>query len=187
MRVSCITVIKSIWVSSGLFMLPLGLGTFLVGPGHYASQTLLPIMLLLSFPAGPLVLLVLALVFDPPSLYPPLDYSLAWFITFAAGYFQWFCVFPELFGKCEFTTLGLAEVIPATAVNSLPIQPLQLPRRPKRSRIRPRHGMAHFDKRGRTPLERVIFDGIRRNPSSQVLSKKPRDLPGINRLPGHLG
>src|SRR5258706_8685151 len=143
MRISCITAIKSVWVSSSLFMLPLGLGTFLGDPGYNASQSLIPVMLLLSFPAGPLVLFVGALVIDPPSLIPPLDYSLLWFVAFAAGYLQWFWVLPKLFGKCEFTTLGLTELIPPTVVNSLPIQPSN--RRPKHSRIGPRSGMAHFD------------------------------------------
>src|ERR1700682_2415532 len=184
MRDSWTTVIKYLWVTVGLFMLPLGLGTCLVDPGYYASLNLLPIMLVLSFPVGPLVLLVGAVVIDPPAFTPSLDYSLQWFVAFAAGYLQWFWSFQNLFGKCEITTLGLTQVLPLTLADNPPTQPSG--RSTKRLRMRPHNRMAYFDHRGRTPLERAIDDRLRRKGSLQMLSKKGRDLPGINSLPGHL-
>ena len=184
MRDSWTTVIKCLWVTVCLFMLPLGLGTCLVDHGYYASLNLLPVMLVLSFPAGPLLLLVGAVVIDPWPLNPALDYSLLWFVAFAAGYLQWFWAFPKLFGKREIITLGLTQVLPLTVADNLPTQTLGRPT--KRLRTRTRNRIAHFDQRGRTPLERAICDRLRRKGSLQMLSKERRDLPGINSLPGHL-
>lgn len=160
MRASGTTVVKCIWVSAGLCLLALGLGISLVDSGEYATDILLPIILLLSFPAGPLVLLFAAAVIDPGPVYPALDYSLLWVVAFAAGYFQWFWVLPKLFGKCELTTLGLTRLPAIPVIDNLPSQ-IAAPARSKRPPNKSRR-IVHFDGHGRTPLERVIADHRRR-------------------------
>jgi len=165
MRVNWATVTKCVWVSVGLFILPLGLGTFLADPvNHYGSSDLILTMLLMSFPLGPLVLLVGGLFIDVTSL-SPVFYALLWLVTFVAGYVQWFWICPALFEKSRIITLGLTPVRdPAIVVASISEQPaivaasvkdqpaLPIRARPKIRRRR----MAHFDRRGRTPLERAI-------------------------------
>ena len=182
MRVNWITVVKYVWVSAGLFMLGLGLGLCLVDPGYYASLNLFPVMLVLSFPLGPLVLLLGVLVIDPPSLHPALTYSLLWCVAFAVGYWQWFRAFPKLFSEREITTLGLTQAPPLNVTANRPSQPSSRPT--KRLQVRTANHLPHFDRRGRTPLERVIDQRLNRNGCSQVLSEKRRDLPGVNGLPG---
>jgi hypothetical protein len=162
----------------------MGLGVCLVDTGNYATLELLPFILLLSFPAGALVLLLGAVIIDPGHVNPALDYSLLWLVAFAAGYCQWFWLCPKLFGKREITTLGLTQSHSLPAVASTPRQRLvPSTKAPARIKLRP---IAHFDGLGRTPLERAIEDSCRRKRSSEMLAKKRCDFPRVNRLPGHL-
>lgn len=156
-------VIKYLWIVTGLFMLPLGLGTCLGDPRCGHAWDILPVMLLLSFPSGALVLLVVALLFGPASIAPPFDYSLVWAIAFAAGYAQWFWLVPTVFGRSEITTLGLTCAITSRAVGPEVENPPALlstaPRiadRASKRAPRTTGRNVHFDGKGRTPLERVI-------------------------------
>lgn len=103
-------------------------------------------MLVLSFPAS-LILIVLV-----ESFVVSLEFPLLWFLAFVGGYLQWFWLLPKTFERHEITTLSLADQKgDASEITSLEsVVPVRT------SPVNPISGTPQFDKRGQTPLERVI-------------------------------
>jgi hypothetical protein len=128
------------------------------------------VMVLLSFPAGIFcvvaALFILEVILEVSSSDQLNEYLLFWWIMAGAGYLQWFVLAPRLFGKPEFTSLGLDKVnkaektatqIPSPTITALSppdtsaeIRPSQLPKPKRVRRVRA------YDHRGRTPLERAL-------------------------------
>ena len=160
MNLSWNRVIKYLWIVTALLMLPLGLGTCLGDPACARAWDVMPVLLLLSFPSGPPLLLVLAVLFEPGSIAPPLDYSIVWLIAFGAGFLQWFWLVPKLFDRSEITTLGLMSTVSRarTAVSVPTDLPASVPVI-KRSRKKATC-FVHFDSKGHSPLERVIHRNL---------------------------
>jgi hypothetical protein len=126
------------------------------------------VMVVLSFPAGILCVLVALFFLGPASSDQLNEYVIFWWIMTGAGYLQWFVVAPKLFAKPKFTSLGLGQgsrvervVVPEfpTHHTTSQIAPLvssskpspQIPK-PKRVRL-----IRAYDNRGRTPLERALW------------------------------
>ena len=120
--------IKQTWIAGMIAILLLGLGSCLADPAcSYTWLDLLPVAIVLSFPAGVVFLAMIAMVVDPPSFYPPLDFSLIWLGAFSVGYLQWFWILPKVHGPREFTRLGLVETYSAKLPSdkTLPTQRVQ--------------------------------------------------------------
>ena len=149
-----VLVVKCIWLAANLAVWLMGLGSCMTEPNCWlAKNTLLPILLLLSFP-GSLLLLILNEVFidigASIDALPPMYYTFLSLGTLVVGYIQWFHVFPALFGEQEVTVLSLNQPITtSTGENEIPPKPPG-PAQLKAPRILP------FDNTGRTPLERAI-------------------------------
>ena len=183
MKVNWKTIIKCVWVTLCFFHLPLGLGTFLVAPAsQFANDNLIPVLLLLSFPSGPIALLLGGLFIDASALDPPFRYSLVWLAVFVAGYLQWFVIIPGMFERPGSTMLGLAHFRqPVNVAVTLPVEsPAStidlITQRP-----------VPYNDQGQTPLERVICDQFSNSGDSQMPAEEGRDLPSVNSLPGQLG
>lgn len=125
------------------------------------------VMVVLSFPAGILCVLVALLFFEPTSSDQLIEYLMFWWLMTGAGYLQWFVVVPRLFAQPNFNTLGLDQCsrIEKVATPEIPTQhtPSEIallhtsakvpsPQIPKPKRVLIRA----YDKRGRTPLERAM-------------------------------
>jgi len=136
-----------------------------------AGDTMFLFMFVLSFPLGTVFFLIAILFLESAGGHYPSDYITAWFIMACGGCCQWFIVAPRLFAKPTFTLIDLrnsqaASVAispPSTATSSSLITALQsnsLPSAetaPNNIRVRKiRNRIVPFDRRGRTPLERVI-------------------------------
>lgn len=152
--------IKYAWFAVMISVGLLGLGSCLVDLDcNYAGLNLLPILVVLSFPASVVFLALIAIFIDPPAIYPSLGFALIWLGTFSVGFIQWFWILPRLPGKSEFTRLGLATTDSAKTESDTKKQPsrsLPIAKSPQKVRAA---GVLHFDKQGLTPLERVIYGG----------------------------
>jgi hypothetical protein len=154
-------IIKCTWVATSLSIWLLGLGSCITEPScFFAQNNVLPFAILISFPSG-----LLFLIFAGPFMGfgPSIDYSLLCLGISAVGYFQWFHVVPELFGKPHFTLLCLNELKPAGAGEKE--MPAKRVKPAKPAKLRPRR-ILHFDKAGRTPLERAINKEQRSKPTN---------------------
>jgi hypothetical protein len=162
--------IKFGWVVTNVGILLLGLGSFLPDASNdFAAFSLLPFVFVLSFPASVSLVLFLVVFADGADLYPPLGFALIWFAFFVAGCIQWMWLAPRLAGRTELITLGLAstpngpimtvrnQTLPLVEVEEKPVpgrlNGARVPRRPTK-----RDPTANFDRHGRTPLERVIYN-----------------------------
>jgi len=140
-----------------------------------AGESMFFLMFWLSFPAS-LPFGIAAIIFvGHESIHYPSDFITAWLVMTCGGLLQWFVIVPWLFQKRELTVLNLQSPspVPDAASNPLPpevieikpfIKPLpqELPvapvakPAPKRSRRKSFPSFTAFDKKGRTPLERVL-------------------------------
>ena len=147
-----------------------------------AGNAMFALMLLITFPTGIFFFLVSAIFVSPGSIHDPSDFVTAWFVMMCGGLLQWFVMVPSLFEKHGLTTLNLetsspflgsqdgrtkpsCEVIELVPVSDETVLESPLPVQSKaadvvRNRTRtPRKSIKSimpFDRRGRTPLERVI-------------------------------
>lgn len=139
-------------------------------------------MFWLTFPCGVLFLIPSEIFLDGGGTHFPSDFITVWTILMCGGLVQWFVLVPRLFEKRKFVTLDLAAAAPATLPGSIKTAPektqslsllseaapVELPvetarpevvkiDRVRRSRSRStNNSFAPFDRKGRTPLERVI-------------------------------
>ncbi len=146
-------VVKCVWLSAGLTAWSMGLGSCLTDPGCWVAESgFLPLVGLLSFPSGPLLLILnnifAEVVFDI-DLSDPMLYSVQSLGMIAAGYLQWFHIVPAVFGKQEITALCLNQRI----VTDIRKRESPEPGRPVQVRTRL---VRPYDRSGRTPLERAI-------------------------------
>jgi len=139
-----------------------------------AGESMFFLMFWLSFPAS-LPFGIAAIIFaGHESIQFPSDFITAWVVMTCGGLLQWFVIVPWLFRKKELTVLNLrAPSLPAAspdtsppdvievapyigpALQGLPAAPRVNPAK-KRSRRKSIPSFSPFDKKGRTPLERVL-------------------------------
>lgn len=171
--------LKIAWLAAAVTILFMGT-TVCAAAGEgciQAGNAMLALMLLITFPTGVFFFLIASIFVDPGSIHQPSDFVTAWFVMMCGGLLQWFLLVPGLFETPGLTTLNLqtapaielqntasehsSEMIqpasvskptvlatPASAVQSVSNRP-----RTRRKSIKP---TAPFDRKGRTPLERVI-------------------------------
>jgi hypothetical protein len=152
--INWVLIVKTVWLTAGLSIWQIGLGSCMTAPHCWLPEAkFVPVLGLLSFPGGPLFILLSGIVADSMSILdvsPALLYSFECLGMTAVGYVQWFYIVPRLFGKPEITTLSLNR-LPATSTCKQETPPKRISQR--RVRVIP---VKPFDKAGRTPLERVI-------------------------------
>lgn len=153
-RTNWVLVVKGVWLAANLTGWLMGLGSCTTEPNcSLATNNLLPILFLLSFPGSLFflivneVLLEIGVIVDAS---PAMHYTFLSLGAIATGYIQWFHVLPALFGKRVFTTLSLNQPI-TTSTREREIPPKQRgPAIVKATQVQ------SFDRTGRSPLERVI-------------------------------
>ncbi|HBB98375.1 MAG TPA: hypothetical protein DC054_23585 [Blastocatellia bacterium] len=173
MRNKVILCLKTAWFVAALMILLTGTNMCVSTDEacFAAGETMFLFMFLLSFPFG-VVFLFLSMIFlGSESVHYPSDYITAWFIMACGGCCQWFIVVPRLFAKPTLTVLDLRQSQRPSAAISPPsnvpspslIETSQSHNLqsadPVINKIRTRKvrsGIVPFDRRGRTPLERVI-------------------------------
>jgi hypothetical protein len=149
-----------------------------------AGSAMFTLMLLITFPAGVFFVLIAAIFVDPGSVHQPSDFITAWFVMMCGGLLQWFVIVPGLFEKRRFVSLNLGapatvasrnskQVLanPATEVIHVPsassstmlesrapaqFKVAQVANNRARTSGKSTRSIASFDRKGRTPLERVI-------------------------------
>jgi hypothetical protein len=145
--------VKCVWLTAGLTAWSMGLGSCLTEPGCWLAESkLLPVVGFLSFPSGPLLLIlnnIFADVVFAIDLSPHTLYSVESLSMIATGYLQWFHVVPAVFGKQEFTALCLNQRIVTDICKR------ESPKPARRVQVRTRL-VQPYDRSGRTPLERAI-------------------------------
>ena len=176
--------LKISWLTAAIIILLMGTNMCAASDEacFQAGETMFLLMFWLSFPAS-LVFAVASLVFlDSGSIHYPSDFITAWIVMTCGGLLQWFVIIPCLFQKPGFTILDLKTPAPfplrnadesktndsGPVVQTMPIlktnAEVHISNQPKavklsRSRTRkskPIRPGVPFDKKGRTPLERVI-------------------------------
>src|SRR2546421_10445359 len=173
MRSKIILCLKTAWLVTALIILLTGTNTCVSTDEacFAAGETMFLFMFLLSFPFG-VVFLFLSMIFlESGSVHYPSDYISAWFIMACGGCCQWFVVVPRLFAKPTLTVIDLRQRQRPSGAISQPAnvrspsligssQSCNLPPLDTAAtRIRAhkaRDPIVPFDRRGRTPLERVI-------------------------------
>jgi len=150
-----------------------------------AGRTMFWLMLLITFPTGVFSSLVAMVFVEPAAIHDPADFNIAWIVMMVGGLIQWFVFVPSLFEAPGLTSLNLkpatrpaviclqdgppnsgnevieerkvlaAGEIAAPTTLTLPSTAPAANHRPQRSRKSTKR-IAAFDKRGRTPLERVL-------------------------------
>ena len=172
MRSKIILCLKTAWLVAALMILLTGTNMCVSTDGacFAAGETMFLFMFLLSFPFG-VVFLFLSMIFlESGGVHYPSDYISAWFIMACGGCCQWFIVVPRLFAKPTLTVIDLRKSHEPSSVISQPsnatspslagTQCRNLPSlNTAATRIRARKArdrIVPFDRRGRTPLERVI-------------------------------
>lgn len=148
---------------------------------YQAGETMFFMMFWLSFPAGLLFALAALLFLHHGTVQYPSDFITAWMVLAFGGFLQWFVIVPRFFQKQDLTILKLetsptlpspgahesksrsspepAPLLKATipdppaTAQSKAVQVLNDRKKARRKSIR---SIAAFDRRGRTPLERVI-------------------------------
>jgi len=176
--------LKVAWLSAAIIILLMG--TNLCASSDEAcfqsGESMFFLMFWLSFPASLVFSLTSLILLDSGSIHYPSDFITAWIVMTCGGVLQWFVIVPRLFQKPSFTLLNLkapaalptrgaderkangsAQVMQTVAIvnsnSELPAsaQPeavkLSRSRAKKPKAIRP---FVPFDKKGRTPLEKVI-------------------------------
>jgi hypothetical protein len=175
MRSKIILCLRTAWVVAALMILSVGLNicssldTFCT-----ASDGLLSLMLLLTFPFGTVCLLVSMILVEIAGEHYQASFFVYWLLLACGGTFQWFIVVPELIADQSPITLDLAPNLPLhTVLQPVPAHltspgtqpPLSaetmatvksLCRMGVKVRSRKRKRVKAFDDLGRTPLERVI-------------------------------
>ena len=115
-----------------------------------AGETMLLLMVIMSFPTGILSIFFLLFFFGFETGHSLSDHFTVWLVMTIGGYLQWFVLVPRWFTKPELTLLNLGQresLLKAPATFTPPISVRQSKRTLRTSA---------FDSRGRTPLERVI-------------------------------
>ena len=168
--------LKIAWLAAVVAILLMGTDVCLSATNatcYQAGETMLLLMFWLSFPTGIVFALAgSAFLGDFPS-----DFITTWMVMACGGFIQWFVVVPRLFEKKELTLLNLRKAAPIERDNSEPLnaptpEPAKISNmewssakpantineisRPTRTRRKTTRRIAAFDRRGRTPLERVI-------------------------------
>jgi len=168
MRNKVILCLKTAWFVAALMILLTGTNMCVSTDEACSSagNTMFLFMFLLSFPLGTVFLLIAMFFLESAGSHYPSDYITAWFIMACGGCCQWFVVVPRLFANPSFTVIDLRKSqeppgaisqpsnatspsLIGTSCGNLPVTTNIRPRK-VRDRIVP------FDRRGRTPLERVI-------------------------------
>jgi len=146
-----------------------------------AGESMFFLMFWLSFPASLPFSIASFIFIGHESIHYPADFITAWMILACGGLLQWFVIVPRLFQRGDLTVLNLREappsqsavsaasstassfqVIKPAAIIKPAVQELAAPAQGATLRVqkRPRHkstpSFTAFDKRGRTPLERVL-------------------------------
>lgn len=137
-------------------------------------------MFLLTFPTSAFSFCLLLPVIDPAFITEPGEFILVWLIMLIGGLVQWFLIVPNLAHGPELTTLNLGSS-PAPSISTIenrtedtprvteptvmkrgafsasqrPVTPANLKKGSKTRRQRSKP-VVPFDRKGRTPLERVI-------------------------------
>lgn len=148
------SVVKVVWLIACFTAWSMGLGSCVTEPQCWVARNdFLPIVAILSLPAGP-ILLILNHTFQDfgPTIEmsSPMFYSAEAICMAAAGYVQWFHIVPAAFRTPKFIGLGLGErVTPSSCKQELPSSHVRRVPMGRRT-VKP------FDRTGRTPLERVI-------------------------------
>jgi hypothetical protein len=173
MRSKIILCLKTAWFVAALVILLTGTNMCVSTDEacFAAGETMFFFMFLLSFPFGVVFLFLSMIVLESSGVHYPSDYITAWFIMACGGCCQWFVVVPRLFAKPTLTVIDLrrspesSEAISHSSNAASPslIETPQCPNLPSvdhvATRIRTRkvrNRIVPFDRRGRTPLERVI-------------------------------
>jgi hypothetical protein len=116
-----------------------------------AGESMLFFMGLLSFPVGPLVVMISMFILDSLGIQYASNYVNIWLLLACGGYLQWFIVLPRLRAKDGLTILNLRGTqIPTTPISPKPHRRIS---KQRAGRIR---AISAFDNQGRTPLERAI-------------------------------
>ncbi len=144
--------LKIAWLTAAIAILLMGTSLCLSTDDacFQAGETMFLLMFLFSFPTGLLFVLVSMFFLEAESIHYPSDYITVWLIMTCGGYLQWFVLVPRLFAKRELTVLNLGQKDPV--VKSFMKDCAPSPIR-QTGRMKP---ISTFDRRGRTPLERVI-------------------------------
>jgi hypothetical protein len=173
MRNKVILCLKTAWLVAALIILLTGTNMCVSTDEacSAAGDTMFLFMFVLSFPLGTVFFLIAILFLESAGGHYPSDYITAWFIMACGGCCQWFIVAPRLFAKPTFTLINLRNSqVPSVAISppsiatspslitasqsnnllSAEIAPINIRAHKVKNRIVP------FDRRGRTPLERVI-------------------------------
>ncbi len=159
MRVDHQRLIHFAWVLTSVAIFLLGVDPCLlqVGGCSGTSVFMLIAMTILTLPSGLFYLAVIGLLFNHSDFADPVVYFLLWLVAFIIGYVQWFVVVP---GLCTLggtmTTLGLAKG--GTFEGKKKKRRARTRRRRKKILKAPPEGvgLAQWDERGRTPLERAM-------------------------------
>ena len=149
-KISWASLSKGVWCCLSASILLLGWGScFADARCADAESTFLPFMVILSFPAGPVAILLMYLLVDGGT---PVSFTLLWMAVFLGGYVQWSMITANV-GHPQVLSLGLEQ--PVERRVSLKECSSAPSSQPKRQRKR-RRLVSAFDKQGRTPLERAI-------------------------------
>src|SRR4030095_12369118 len=141
---------KYAWIGTNIWLLELGLGLVVLFRSYSftSKDTILFLMLLLSFPSSIPAGIFAASFFDgyPPIVDQPFGYMMICVVAIVAGYIQWFWLIPGFVKEKEIIGLHLTgpgnETRLITATNP--------PRR--RKSYHSKLPWAPFDKRGHSPL-----------------------------------
>src|SRR5256885_6873566 len=173
MRNKVILCLKTAWLVAALMILLTGTNMCVSTDEacSAAGETMFLFMFLLSFPFGAVFLFLSMIFLESGAVHYPSDYISAWFIMACGGCCQWFIVVPRLFAKPTLTVIDLRKSQEPSGVisqSSNATSPSLVGPSPCRNlpsldtattRIRApkaRDRIVPFDRRGRTPLERVI-------------------------------
>jgi hypothetical protein len=173
------TCLKTAWMAAGIAIFFMGttMCASTASACVEAGKTMFALMLLITFPAGVFFFLA-SMIFMSADIYDPSDFVIGWFIMMCGGLLQWFVIVPGLFEKPGFTTLNLktAEQFPrpqdsnptssrepitpaAVSLESptpVPSPAVHCPGTRTKARRKAIKSVKAFDRRGRTPLERVL-------------------------------
>lgn len=176
--------LQTAWLSTAISILVMGTSLCVATDEacFQSGDSMMFLMFWLTFPCGVLFLLVSEIFLDGGGTHFPSDFITVWMILMCGGLVQWFVLVPRLFEKRKFVTLDLVAAAPTSlpgSIKALPEMTQSLSvlseaasvelavetarpeivkiNRVRRSTSRPsNNSFAPFDRKGRTPLERVI-------------------------------